>query len=277
MPFTLSHPAATLLVAPLLGRFAVPSALAVGAMAPDFPYYLGAVLPRMLTHTLSSVLWFSLPAGFLAYLLFERVLRAPLVHLLPRALRLRIEPRVALAPLLAVVISILVGATTHVVWDAFTHGSAAAVRELPMLQTAVVDFRRSPLFSYNMLQLASSLLGAAMLLVYGAAWVKRTPVRAAEQPEPLDARGRMLARSGLVAFSGLTGVAVTLISAPPLGEVASLSWLAVYAVVLTTSTGIGLLALGGLWLRLSGLPSVAAVDEGARASGAHRDSRRRIE
>jgi hypothetical protein len=78
MPFTLSHPAAILPLRLLLGRFGVLSALVIGSMAPDFPYFVGKPWPRIFTHTLESVVWFSLPVGWCVYVLFEYILRRPI-------------------------------------------------------------------------------------------------------------------------------------------------------------------------------------------------------
>lgn len=66
MPFTLSHAAATLPIKWRLGPRADFAALAIGSMAPDFPYFLGLPVHRDVTHSLFGVLWFSLPVGMLA-------------------------------------------------------------------------------------------------------------------------------------------------------------------------------------------------------------------
>ena len=248
MPFTLSHPAATLVVAPLLGRFAVPSALVIGAMTPDFPYFVAAPIPRMTIHTLNSVLWFSLPLGWIAYLVFERVLRAPIVHLLPAALRLRLEPRIALAPAFAVTLSLFVGAITHVIWDALTHGAPAAVRELP-LRVLVNEAGGTSLLSYRLLQHGSSVAGAALLAIYGLAWVRRTPERARPQAAPLDARALLLARTAMLVVPAIVGLVVARSWAPPVHDLASLAWFGAHVAVSGVTTAVGLLVAGALCLR----------------------------
>ncbi len=60
MPFTLAHPAAA---APLRRFGLVLSALVVGSMAPDFPYFLPGLPQDKFGHTLAGVFWFCVPAG----------------------------------------------------------------------------------------------------------------------------------------------------------------------------------------------------------------------
>ncbi|WP_195911364.1 DUF4184 family protein [Streptomyces kaniharaensis] len=145
MPFTFSHPAAVL---PLLrhgrgrGRM-IGSALVFGAMAPDTPYFAGAFAWGDLAHR-----WWAVPTLDVAITLalaavWQLVLRAPLIGLLPvrwagAAERLtgpsdrRI--RWSRAPWFA--LSAALGAATHVFWDAFTHPGRLGTRVFPVLTTA---------------------------------------------------------------------------------------------------------------------------------------------
>ena len=103
-----------------MGRFAVPSALAIGSVAPDF-WYVVPFATRGDAHSVSGLLWFCLPVGLLAYALFHLVLKEPLIAL--------VSPRLAhfgcrglpAAPLGAVLASLLAGALTHLAWDNLTH------------------------------------------------------------------------------------------------------------------------------------------------------------
>ena len=120
MPYPFAHPAAVLPLARPLGRFAVPSALAIGSIAPDL-WHLVPFANRADAHSAAALLWFCLPAGLLAYVLFHLVLKQPLIALAwPRlgAFACKGFPR---SPWYAVVVSLLVGALTHLVWDAITH------------------------------------------------------------------------------------------------------------------------------------------------------------
>lgn len=120
MPYPFAHPAAVLPLVPLLGRFAVPSALAIGSVAPDL-WHLVPFADRADSHSAAALLWFCLPAGLLAYALFHLVLKQPLIALAwPRLGAFACEglPK---ARWQAVIVSLLVGALTHIVWDGLTH------------------------------------------------------------------------------------------------------------------------------------------------------------
>lgn len=124
VPFTPSHVAAVL---PLRsrGRSGLPlAALAAGSMSPDLPYFLPVVgVPQWTpdTHTALGVVTTDLLLGISAWIVW-RLLSPALRELSPRDIRARWSmPRPTQRWWVAVPIAVLVGATTHVVWDEFTH------------------------------------------------------------------------------------------------------------------------------------------------------------
>ncbi len=135
MPFTLAHPAAAIPFKKLLGEFGDLSALIIGSMAADFIYFLPISFSRIQTHSLPALIWFCLPTGIIAWLLFQHVLRTPLVALLPDSFQkcLVFSEKVYYSGLKisGVILSILVGAATHILWDSFTHHSSPIV-ETPL-------------------------------------------------------------------------------------------------------------------------------------------------
>ncbi|GAB6897044.1 DUF4184 family protein [Kineosporia succinea] len=127
MPFTLIHPVA---VVPLARRPLVPSALVFGALAPDLPYYvslqwLGGDYNLTLTHRASSLLWLDPMIALVMLAVFQLVAKRPLVALLPPAVAARAWwsaqgfRMTDARTLAAVVVSAVIGAATHVGWDAF--------------------------------------------------------------------------------------------------------------------------------------------------------------
>jgi uncharacterized membrane protein YeaQ/YmgE (transglycosylase-associated protein family) len=121
VPYPFAHPAAVLPLARPMGRFAAPSALAIGSVVPDLWYFIPFV-ERADSHDPAGLVWFCLPVGLLVYALFHLVLKQPLIALIsPRlgAFTCRgLPPR----PWSSVVVSLLAGALTHVLWDELTHG-----------------------------------------------------------------------------------------------------------------------------------------------------------
>src|SRR5688572_18923373 len=123
MPFTVSHAAAAL---PLqaLGNFRLPlAALMVGSLSPDFAYFVPDPWSDFQSHTLRGVFTFCLPAGLVAWLFFVCVLERRTLAFLPDAWRCRMAPSAKLSPrsLVLAAVGVVMGAFTHLAWDAFTH------------------------------------------------------------------------------------------------------------------------------------------------------------
>ena len=131
MPYAFAHPAAVVPLARLLGPRAVPSALAIGSMVPD-AWYLVPLVEREHSHAGLSGIAFCLVAGLLAYMAFHLVFKQPLLALFPRRIAACaanwMTPGLPAVPWRWVMISLLAGIGTHLVWDAFTHRGQLRVR-----------------------------------------------------------------------------------------------------------------------------------------------------
>lgn len=184
MPFTLVHPAAVLpLVHPRAGGFLVPSALVLGTMAPDLPYFvslqwIGGDYNLTLTHTTTSLLWLDPAIALVLVGVFHALLRRPLTALLPQgvAARMSLEPLPWRSPRTwaAVVLSVLIGAATHVGWDAAADAAGYAWS--------------------TRLNLLSDVLGGAALIAAGVLWWRSTtPCPAAAAGLAPATRTRVLA------------------------------------------------------------------------------------
>jgi hypothetical protein len=178
MPFTLAHPAAAVPLRRVLGPYAVLSALVIGSLTPDLAYFLPLRIPRSASHSAAALFWFCLPMGLAAYLVFHTFLKGPLIGLLPTYLRRRVLPladldgRLPAVPFAGVVVSLMAGATTHVLWDAFTHTGAPAVRRLGALAGPLLPGASHPEFGENALQLASTALGFLLLAIWSLDWLR---------------------------------------------------------------------------------------------------------
>lgn len=183
MPFTPSHAVVAL---PFVRTPLLPAAIAVGAMTPDLPLFVrGTPLSYQATHTnvlLSTVVALALLA------LWYLVLRPAVRELTPTSLARRLPPewdatgiaavrgiapgRPGAITALWIVVSLVLGVISHIVWDAFTHEGRAGVGAIPAL-----DEQWGPLLGYKWLQYGSSALGVLILAVAGLLWLRgRIPV-----------------------------------------------------------------------------------------------------
>lgn len=188
MPFTFSHPAAAVPLYRPLGRFGVLSALVIGSTVPDVIYFVPLGVTARLTHGLPGLITFCLPVGMVLYLLFHLLLKKPGLDLMPRWARARLAPHAAQAAQAAwpaagtspwgVPVSLVLGAATHIVWDAFTHAGAFGVRLFPVLNTLLFEAHGYRLYLFKLLQHLSSVLGLALLAWWGWRWFSRLPVPA---------------------------------------------------------------------------------------------------
>lgn len=156
MPYPIAHPAAVLPLVRLMGRFAVPSALAIGSIAPDL-WYLVPFLERDDSHSLAGLAWFCLPAGLLVYLLYHLFLKQPLIALISPRLAAFTPARLPRVSWTAVLLSLAAGALTHLGWDELTHSYD-------------VLFPR-----FNWLQHGSTALGTAVLSWWAAQKLREAP------------------------------------------------------------------------------------------------------
>ncbi|GAA2893260.1 DUF4184 family protein [Nonomuraea rubra] len=185
MPFTLSHVVAILPVR----RWLPPSALAVGAVVPDAPYYLPLPVSSASTHSWWGALLFGLPVGVLLLVVFHLGVRAPLTALAPAGLRSRLPEAVRPAPV-AVVAALLAGMVTHLLWDAFTQVGGFAVMHWQALRQPVIGAHRV----FNVLMYVSSAGGLVVLGGWLARWWRRAPVHRERRPGLAGrARGAVLA------------------------------------------------------------------------------------
>ncbi|MEW2073377.1 DUF4184 family protein [Streptomyces sp. NPDC013433] len=216
MPFTLSHAAAVLPAVRTDGSgrgSLVPAVLVAGSFAPDMTYYAASVLSGAMefgdvTHAFWGVFTVDVLIAWALVGLWLLV-REPLVALLPRARQGRAAallrcgaPRARTRPSLVArwYVSAVVGALTHVVWDAFTHLDRWGTRMFPVLGEEVAG---SPLYWY--LQYGGSAVAAVVIALFVARALRRTdPLAEPAGVPPLSAgdRWRAVALLGGCAVAG---------------------------------------------------------------------------
>ncbi|MEV6763094.1 DUF4184 family protein [Streptomyces sp. NPDC051105] len=208
MPFTLSHAAAVL---PAVrgdgtgrGRL-VPAVLVAGSFSPDLTYYAASAVPDAMefgefTHSFTGVLTVDVLFSWALVALWVLV-REPLVALVPRprqgrpATLLRCGAPRARAGLCVAArwyVSAVLGALTHVVWDAFTHHDRWGTRLIPAIGRNVAGV---PL--YTLLQYGTSAVAAVVLAVFVVRALRRAPAGEPVGVPPLSAGDRWWAGVGI--------------------------------------------------------------------------------
>ncbi|CAL9394888.1 hypothetical protein SUDANB58_01326 [Streptomyces sp. enrichment culture] len=201
MPFTLSHAAAVLPAVRIdgTGRGAlVPAVLVAGSFSPDMTYYAASAVSGAMefggvTHSVPGVFTVDVLIAWALVGLWLLV-REPLVALLPRArqgpvaalLRCgRARARVRPSLLAWWYVSAVLGALTHIVWDAFTHHDRWGTRVFPVLAREVAG---SPLYWY--VQYGGSAVAAVVVAVFLARALRRVPRTEPPGMAVLSARDR---------------------------------------------------------------------------------------
>src|ERR1700730_3575061 len=169
MPFTISHTAVILPFFRLLARWRLLSAAVIGLMVPDFRIFFPG-MPRVETHSAVALFTFCLPVGLLTYWVFQRLIKTPVVEVLPDGPYARWHAFDAEAQLrslrqwLLAACGILGGALTHLIWDGFTHENGRGVRMFPVLDDSIIDIGRRHVPGIYVMQDLSSLIGMAAVL-----------------------------------------------------------------------------------------------------------------
>jgi hypothetical protein len=207
MPFTASHAA---VAAPLARCGLIPSAVAVGAMAPDFEYFLRLSLVSRWGHAWPGMLLFTWPCSLAALWLFHAILKRPLLAFLPPGHRRRLLPYAgpfAFGPprrFLLILLSLLAGILTHVFLDAFTHVHGPVVERVALLRMSVAVTPHLAPPAYWLLQCAASVVGLLLLGIQHTRW------RRPGLPVPLPPCQRWPDRSLLMPLAGFIGLAALL-------------------------------------------------------------------
>jgi hypothetical protein len=199
MPLTISHPVAVL----PLKRLGLPlSAMVAGSLSPDFEFLLWLRPHRAFFHTPAGLILACLPVS-LAMLWVYHGLWAPAAKawlgLDPPGERPQelFRLKAGLRTWILIGVAVLVGAFTHVAWDAFTHQSGWVVRHVSALSLSI-----GPVHVYKALQHGSSLLGLAIL---GGMALRRREALAAIPRERLIAAAAFLLIISALAIASAAG------------------------------------------------------------------------
>jgi hypothetical protein len=208
MPFTPTHVAAIVPIAWLM-RWRVPlSALAIGSMICDLGVFFPTLFNYRVMHSLPGLVTHCLPFGLIAYFIFHGIVKRPLCALLPRFISLRLAPWANRGPSLsglslAIVGACLVaGASTHVLWDSFTHLGRWGVNTFPALNRIAIDYPQRPIHWYTVLQHGSSVIFLPPLVIGSCWWLLRQPIDANQPMIDLSPATKAIAITGAIAIPG---------------------------------------------------------------------------
>lgn len=169
MPFTFSHPAIVLPLKYFPNKWFSLTGLVIGSLTPDFEYFLRMKIKSNFSHTLEGVFWFDLPLGILLAFIFHNIVRNGLFFNLPTFLQSRFSNFTQFnwneyfkKNWIVVIISILIGAFSHLFWDSFTHDDGYFVTHFPVLQNSI-EFYNVQIPILKILQHSSTLIGVIII------------------------------------------------------------------------------------------------------------------
>ncbi len=175
MPLTVAHP---VVAVPFRKLGLLLSPLIVGSIIPDFEFFLRLSTQRLIAHTPLGLFLFCIPVGLLSLLLFHKVLKFPLISVLPKKHREKLLPVareftfLPLSRFFNIVMSLLVGAVSHIVFDALTHSGSFLTTYISWFDLPLFYLFGNPVRVYFFLQYLFSAIGVLALMHWYWSWYK---------------------------------------------------------------------------------------------------------
>lgn len=170
MPFTGAHPSIFL---PFLRNKRISATgLIAGSISPDFEYFIKMSSGSEHSHTFGGLFYFDLPVSILIAIIFHQVIKQPLTENLPQFLKSRdiLGKDFVFMPYLKknyfiFICCALIGAASHLVWDAFTHNTWVT-QQIPLYQMISLRVGELDYPLFYLLQQISTLLGTIAVVTY---------------------------------------------------------------------------------------------------------------
>ncbi|HEX3602379.1 MAG TPA: DUF4184 family protein [Lacipirellulaceae bacterium] len=213
MPYTLSHPLAVVPFQRWCPAYLNFPALVIGSMAPDFGYFVGQFNVAGFAHTIPGSFVICVPIGLLVLGLFY-ALRRPVCFLLPQPHRAALMPlavnhlHFSVREMIVACASLLFGAWTHIAWDSCTHIYGWPAQHWEFMSRALIQIGSKGIPTYQALQLGSTVVGAAGLVVLYVLWLWRH-----RRTEPADDQSSDGWRYLLLASIAAAALAIALAAA----------------------------------------------------------------
>lgn len=171
MPFTFSHPALILPLKLISKKYLSLTGLIIGSLVPDFEYFLRMKIESKYSHDILGVLWFDLPLALILSFVYHNIVKDDFIDNSPRFIKNRLQSTISLnwnkylfKNYLIVIISIIIGAYSHLLWDSFTHPTGYFVTIFPLLQENI-NFNIYSIPLFKILQHLSTFFGGVICLV----------------------------------------------------------------------------------------------------------------
>ena len=171
MPFTFSHPAIILPLTYLPKKWFSLTGLIIGSLTPDFEYFIRMKIKSDYSHTIEGLFWFDLPLGILLGFIFHNIVRNTLLDNLPKIIKSRFTQLMEFdwnayfkKNWFVVIVSILIGAFSHLFWDSFTHNHGYFVENIPTLRKTI-NILGMEIPILKILQHSSTLIGGFIILL----------------------------------------------------------------------------------------------------------------
>ncbi|MEO3406131.1 DUF4184 family protein [Mucilaginibacter sp. CAU 1740] len=170
MPFTFAHPAVVLPLTKRDGHGLSLTGLIAGAMVPDFEYFIRMHIGSIYSHTILGLFWFDVPLAVLIAFIFHNLIRNAFYDNPPSVLSTRLSTYKLFNwnayfkkhwPV--VLLSVFVGACSHLLLDDFTHMRGYFVKQAPGFFTQTI-IGSIPLF--KILQHSFTLLSTLYIIYY---------------------------------------------------------------------------------------------------------------
>ncbi len=198
-----------------------------------------------------------LPLGLAILWLWHAVVKHPMASLAPEFVRQRISAEELqfrfwpISQFVAIVVSLLLGSSIHIVWDGFTHENGYFVKHWESLRHPVMLWRVLPL--WKALQFGCSVAGVAAVALVMMIWWWKKPTVADPVASEINRQLRLLINGIVFLLAGVVGIAIGFHARYD----HSWKWCVVNSVVAAVSVcGAELLlfSVAWRWSRLSGSP-----------------------
>lgn len=173
MPITACHPAVAI---PFRRLGLVLSALTIGSMTPDFEFFLSLSDGKAIGHTIPGIFLFDVPVGLITLLLFHLLIKFPLLSLLSHSIQSRLYSSASnfrffpFSRFCLIILSLIIGAGTHLFIDAFTHADGWFVQNISFLSAPLFSTSHGIVRVYFALQYLGSFLLALIMIYWFLKW-----------------------------------------------------------------------------------------------------------